>query len=321
MKELIRRLFLWWCSGGGGLVNHTVEHQKAFQQLILHTQACLLPWEHQQLRTGMVMMTCWLIISLNLVPSQYKLGRWDDSMDENVTPCNSHIAFGRDIQDIGGMAGRVAPAPWTPTSRCSWWIPSPDVRPCRRPRAVFLIGTPLTVAPQANTFIYTYIPILISGVGYVSQSAWYRACACFYARSRAPRRRLAGHVSAAMPLISRPGYPRSCDLPGPGHLLTGNRVCRCERCSVFSLSPSLQATCFLTFEQSIRRTKPPEQRKFHMIYLLDDPTSPQNPLDIVSIIQPAQWSSSTVHKVKTGNRKKQKKTMIAFFFFCKCQMN
>lgn len=47
----------------------------------------------------------------------------------------------------------------------------------------------------------------------------------------------------------------------------------------------------LTFVQSIRRTKPPKLRKFHIIYLLDDPTSPQ-----ILIIQPVQGSSGKYAK-------------------------
>lgn len=47
----------------------------------------------------------------------------------------------------------------------------------------------------------------------------------------------------------------------------------------------------LTFALSIRRTKRPKLRKFHIIYLLDDPTSPQ-----ILIIQPVQGSSGKYAK-------------------------
>lgn len=158
-------------------------------------------------------------------------------------------------------------------------------------------GCHFTQSPQ-TTHTHTYIPILISGVGYVSQWASGCARACFYAR--APKRRLIGHISAAMPLISRPGYPVNaiCHIWAfywPVITSTGVTVR-----NFFSSFSSKRH--FLTFEQSIRRTKPPEQRKFHIIYLLGDPTSPQillyssyNPTGPVVLPK--------MHKVKIGNQK------------------
>lgn len=117
-------------------------------------------------------------------------------------------------------------------------------------------------------------------------------CTRMFLLSRAPQLRLIEHISAAMPLISRPGYPVNaiCHISAfYWPVITSIGVKRFSKWR------------FLTFEQSMQRTKPPEQRKFHIIYLLDDPTSPQiliysfynptSPVVLPENVQSKNWQS------------------------------
>lgn len=158
-------------------------------------------------------------------------------------------------------------------------------------------GCHFTQSPQTtHTHVYPHFDIgsrLRFTMGF-----W--LCTRMFLRSRAPKRRLIGHISAAMPLISRPGYPVNaiCHIWAfYWPVITSTSVTVRNFFSSFSSKRH-----FLTFEQSIRRTKPPEQRKFHIIYLLGDPTSPQillyssyNPTGPVVLPK--------MHKVKIGNQK------------------